>query len=142
MSEPPTQSKPNPSQELVWRLFYVFSCILILDQFAYLPDVESFGVMELIDLVVSALLFVALTGFVFYKPIGTVIFWRYFFYVALGEVTLVLVFFPLLNIPLYGIELTSDMWLLNLGYLGLNLWALNLYAFKYRFIWVADEKTE
>ena len=130
--------KPSLVTQLAWRIFYVFNCFLVFLQVASLPAVPVFGVMEVLDLVVSLALFVALSGFVFFKGIGAVIYWRYFFYVALVEVVVVLVVFPVFKLPLYGALMTTDSWLLNLGYLGLNLWALNLYAFKYRFIWVSD----
>ena len=74
-------------------------------------------------------------GFVFSKPLGSVVFWRYFFYVALVETLIVLGIYPIFGFTFYGEAMSFGIWLFNFVNVVFVLAALNLYAFKPRGIW-------
>jgi len=131
MSDP--YRPPVPS--FWWRLFFGFDCLLVAINILNVPFVEEIGIVETLDFIVTNIAFIGLCGFIFSKPIGSVIFWRYFFYGALLESILVLVIYPLLGLPLYGLDLTLWWWLFNCAITALSLIALNLYAYKLRHIW-------
>ncbi len=125
-----------PQPNALWRAFFGFNCLLIVLNILFVPFIEELGMMEVIDFTFTNLVFVGLCGFIFSKSIGNVVFWRYFFYAALIESFIVLILFPVFEIPLYGQPTSFDMWLVfNLVNTFFNLMALNLYAYKIRGLW-------
>lgn len=134
--KPPNSNTDNGNTQppsALWRVFFGFNCMLIVLNILVVPFVEDLGLMEIIDFTFTNLVFVGLCGFIFSKPIGKVVFWRYFFYAAMIEAFIVLLLFPVFQIPLYGQAPVFDGWLaFNLVNAFFNLVALNLYAYKIR----------
>lgn len=133
-------AKPPTHPSVLWRLFFGFNCLLIVLNILSVPYIQSIGLMEIIDFTFTNTLFIALCGFMFLKPLGSVIFWRYFFYAAFLEAIIVLLIFPAIGVNLYGEPMSFNIWVLNILNTCVNLVALNLYAYKMRFIWVAPRK--
>jgi len=130
------KAKKTPHPSAAWRVFFGFNCLLITLNILFIPLVEAVGFFEIIDFTFTNLAFVGLYGFIFLKPIGKVVFWRYFFYAAIVENFLVLVVFPLFKIPIYGQQLPFDWWyLVSVVNTFFTLVALNIYAYKIRSIW-------
>ena len=80
-----------------------------------------------------------LYGFAYYKPLINVVFWRYFFYVALLDLLLQFFVLPLLSVPNFGQTVTLDgSYFVFLIYNFAILYGLNHYAYKCPFIWSAS----
>ena len=122
---------------LGWRLFFWVSAVLMLLVVAFVPLLEMLSLFDWIDLGFSIVGTVGLYGFAYYKPLGSIIFWRYFFYAVLIESFIYSIVLPLAGVEQYGqaVNLDSSM-LLSIAYLFFYLIALNAYAYKRPFVWV------
>jgi hypothetical protein len=128
-------SKP-PSQNTAWRVYFGFNSLLIILNFLSVPFLKSIGLIEIIDFTFANISFVGLCGFMFSKPIGKVIFWRYFFYAASLEALFVFTLYPLFGWEIFDQVLTIDAWyLFSVVNTFFMLVALNLYAYKAKAIW-------
>ena len=106
--------------------------ILVL---GFMP-LEILSFFDALDLMISIVGTVGLYGFAYYKPVGSVVFWRYFFYIVLFESLVYSLLLPMLGVEQYGQVVSLDEnYLISLIYLGFYLVALNAYAYKRPFIW-------
>jgi hypothetical protein len=136
---PEPDTKPagkNPARnELLWRVFFWISAVLMTLVMAFMPF-EILSLFDAIDLLMSIVGTVGLYGFAYYKPVGNVVFWRYFFYFVLFESFVYTLILPLMGVEQYGQTVSFDgNYFTGLIYLGFYLVALNGYAYKRPFIW-------
>ena len=103
---------------------------------AAFPGLENLTLFDYVDFLLSLIALVGIFGFSYRKRIGTVVFWRYFFYAVLLETIVFIAVLPILGIPRYG---TSDvgysMMIFEIVYAVVFLWALYSYAYKDKLIW-------
>ncbi len=100
------------------------------------PYIENVSLFDLIDFVVSIVAQFGLYGFAFYTPIGTLLFWRYFFYFLLIESILFVILLPILGVQQYGQPTRFDgTFVFELGFVLLILRAVYFYAYRRPFIW-------
>lgn len=125
-----------PPASLAWRLFFGLNCFFISINILSVPLFPSIGVLEIIDFTFTNIAFIGLCGFIFRKPWGSLVFWRYFFYAAMLEAVIVLLIFPVIGIELYGEAISLDLWCLNIANTFGNLIALNVFAYKMNSMWV------
>ena len=124
-----------PPASLAWRLFFGLNCFFVVVNILSIPLLPSVGVIEIVDFTFTNVMFIGLCGFIFRKPLGSVVFWRYFFYANIMEAMVVLLIFPIAGVNLYGEPMTFNLWLLNIMNTFGNLLALNLYAYKMHALW-------
>jgi hypothetical protein len=119
-----------------WRLFFWVSAILMALVIVFVPLVDALSLFDWIDLGFSIVGTVGLYGFAYYKPLGSMIFWRYFFYAVLVESFIYSIVLPLAGAEQYGQPVNFDSsLLLSFAYLLFYLIALNAYAYKRPFVW-------
>ncbi|TQV67996.1 hypothetical protein FKG94_24490 [Exilibacterium tricleocarpae] len=138
--KPPTsdldKGDPGRSNSFWWKFYCWFNASAMLIAMIALPQLEGQTLLDTLDVAVSVVATVGLFGFAYYKPIYTMVFWRYFFYVALLETLLYSVLLPALGVKRYGeVSALDGYYLFELGYATLMLSALNMYAYKRPFIW-------
>lgn len=97
---------------------------------------QNLTLFDYVDFLLSLIGTAGLWGFAYYKPVGKLVFWRYYFYVVLIESFVVTFLFPLLNIPVYG-EITefNSMFIVGCIYMAAILYAIYQYAYRRPFIW-------
>lgn len=100
------------------------------------PFMEGLSAFDYLDFVASIVSTVGLYGFAFYKRIGDVVFWKYFFLFVFVESVVISIVFPTVGLPTYGEVAQFDGVLaFNVSYTSVLLWALYQYAYKRPFIW-------
>ena len=101
-----------------------------------IPFLESVSGFDYVDIFFSVVGTVGLFGFAFYKRIGKMVYWRYFFYLVLSESIFYSLALPLVGYERYG-ELASmnGMYAFEILYAAIYLSALYFYAYKRSFIW-------
>lgn len=130
-------SPPKSGNSLAWKVFFWINAALILLAGLSLPLMIDLSPLDYLDFAVSIGITLSLYGFAYLKPIGSVVFWRYFFYVALLDSIIYIIVLPLLGALRYGQEFNLDIfygleWALSLA----MLYALNQYAYKRTDIWL------
>ena len=119
-----------------WKVFFWINASLMLIATMSVPLVHNMNLLDYFDLSISLGCTLGLYGFAFYRPLYNILFWRYFFYLALFDFSLYSLILPTLDIPRYGQDFTLDVsYALELMYSITLLYALNHYAYKRAFIW-------
>ena len=126
----------KPVNSLAWKIFFWLNALGMLSILLVLPHFKAISPFDFIDICMSFVGTVGLFGFAFYKPIRTVVFWRYFFYVSLFEMILYSLILPALNIDRYG-EATvyNGSYAFELLFASVFLSGIYSYAYKRPFIW-------
>jgi hypothetical protein len=120
---------------LGWRVFFWISAVLMSLVLSFM-SFELLSPFDWIDVLVSVIGTVGLYGFAYYRPVASVVFWRYFFYIVLIESLVYTFVLPVMGVEQYGQVVNFDgSFLLGVFYLGFYLAALNAYAYKRPFIW-------
>lgn len=128
--------KPPESNSTSWKTFFWVTAALMALSIPGVATIQNLSIFDYLDFLISIAITVGLYGFAFYKPIGTVIFWRYFFYASAIESIIVSVLFPLAGIPVYGEATIFDAWyLIGSVYVIAMLYAIYQYAYRRPFIW-------
>lgn len=131
-----SDKRPSPKYILLWKGYFVFSVYAAIVSSVYVPTIRNLSYFDVLDFAVSLVAVVGLYGFTYSVRFTNVVFWRYFFYVALVEVIIFCLFLPLFGAPRYGREFHFDaFYLFELGYVIPMLYALNAYAYKRPALW-------
>jgi hypothetical protein len=138
--EPPeskvSDKKLSPKQLLMWKVYFAFSLYAAIISSLYVPTIADLSYFDVLDFAISLVAVVGLYGFTYSVRFGTVVFWRYFFYLALIEAIIFCLFLPLFGLPRYGRAFHFDaFYLFELGYIVPMLYALNTYAYKRPTLW-------
>lgn len=138
--EPPqsglSDKKPSAKYILLWKAYFGFSLYAAVVSSVYVPTIADLGVFDVLDFAISLVAVVGLYGFTFSTRILNVVFWRYFFYLALVETLIFCFVLPLFGTARYGREFHFDaFYLFELGYVIPMLYALNAYAYKRPRLW-------
>lgn len=137
--EPPEKVSGRRSTSrymLLWKAYFAFSVYAAIVSSMFVPTIANLSYMDVLDFAVSLIAVVGLYGFIYSARIGRVVFWRYFFYVALLESIIFCLFVPLFGGSRYGREFHFDLYyLVELLYIGIMLYALNMYAYKRPAVW-------
>jgi len=121
---------------LLWKGYFAFSVYAVIVSSLYVPTITSLTYVDVLDFAVSLVAVVGLYGFVYSVRIGKVVFWRYFFYLALLESLVFCLLIPLFGGSRYGREFHLEpAYPVELLYIGIMLYALNLYAYKRPALW-------
>ena len=80
--EPPQQ---KPVNTIWWKIFFWITALMTTLTVAIIPLLGGLNLLDYLDLIIYLIALAGLYGFAFYKPIGQVLFWRYFFYILLFE---------------------------------------------------------
>ena len=127
---------PVPKNSIWWRAFFSFAAVLMTLGILAIPFMSDLTLLDLIDFVASIIAFVGLFGFAYYKPIGSVVFWRYFFYFMLFESVVFIIVLPLIGATRYGQPTALDaIYLFEMIYAYVLLSALYFYAYRRPFVW-------
>lgn len=119
-----------------WKAYFVFSVYAAIVSSVYIPTISSLNYVDVLDFAISLIAVVGIYGFVYSVRIGDVVLWRYFFYLALLESVVFCLLLPLLGAERYGRNFQFDLfYLVELSYIGIMLYALNMYAYKCPRIW-------
>jgi hypothetical protein len=143
--EPP-ESKVGERQRTsryvyLWKAYFVFSLYAAIVSSVYVPTISSLSYFDVLDFAISLVAVVGIYGFVYSVKVGNVVLWRYFFYLALIESVIFCLFLPLFGAERYGREFLFDVfYLVELSYIGVMLYALNMYAYKSPRIWRAKTR--
>src|SRR5690606_5616894 len=89
---------------MLWKGYFFFSVYAAIVSSLYVPTITSLSYFDVLDFAVSLVAVVGLYGFVYSVRIGKVVFWRYFFYLALLESLVFCLFIPLFGGSRYGRE--------------------------------------
>lgn len=140
--KPPSSSLETPDgkpkNSVWWRSFFWITLIFMLFGVLGLASTKGLTVLDYADFALSLIAVVGLYGFAYYKRVGNVVFWRYFFYVTLIETMVFSLVFPILGVPRYG-ETTINYWyIFEIAYGLLILWALHRYAYRSAFVWKSE----
>ena len=134
-TSPLGNSPENPENSPWWRVFFWVTVLLTVLTILGLMSAENLGLFDYVDFIISLIAVLGLYGYAHYKPLGGVVFWRYFFYTALVETLVFSGLFPLLGIPRYG-DVDVGYWhLFDIGYALIILRALYRYAYRSAFVW-------
>lgn len=126
----------KPTNNIWWKIFFWISAVLMLLGVVTLPFIEGVTILDYADVILSVIAVVGLFGFAFYRPIGKVVFWRYFFYIVLLESIAYTLLLPAIGYERFGEENAYDIWYaVEVVYALLFLCALNLYAYKRPIVW-------
>lgn len=127
---------PPKRNSLPWIvLFWITATSTVLSAIA-LTTIPGITFLDLLSMIVTIGMMVGFYGFAYYKPIINIVFWRYFFYVALLDFAVMNIALPLLGIETYGqISKLDGYYLFGLAYTIVILYGLNHYAYKRAFIW-------
>jgi len=136
--EPPDtqlEKKTAPRNAGWWKVFWLTVVLMVLSA-AALPAMPDLGAFDYFDFLLSVVTSVGLFGFAFHKPVGGVVFWRYFFYVALVESIFFSLVLPIASVPVYGQVISIDaFYVIGLAFTIALLWAIYQYAYKCSFLW-------
>ncbi len=125
-----------PRNSVWWRVFFRLSAVMITLGILGVPFLTGLSTLDMIDFATSIVALVGLYGFAFYKPLGGVVFWRYFFYFMMLESILFIIVLPLSGATRYGQPTAFDsLYVFELVYGYLILTALYLYAYRRPFVW-------
>ncbi|MGQ9424773.1 hypothetical protein ACXYTJ_02350 [Gilvimarinus sp. F26214L] len=138
--EPPgskvSEKRASQRYQFLWKGYFIFSLYVAIATSVYVPTMRQLSYMDVLDFGVTLVSVLGIYGFTYAVRLYNVVFWRYFFYLALFEAIAFCFFLPLLGVPRYGREFYFDaFYLLELGYVVLRLYALNLYAYKRPQLW-------
>ncbi len=137
--EPPDtqlEKKTAPRNAGWWKAFFWLTVVLMVLSAAALPAMPDLGAFDYFDFLLSVVTSVGLFGFAFHKPVGGVVFWRYFFYVALVESIFFSLVLPIASVPVYGQVISIDaFYVIGLAFTIALLWAIYQYAYKCSFLW-------
>jgi hypothetical protein len=126
----------HPINTIWWKLYFWLAAALTILSLLGMPSAEGFTVFDYVDFILSATALVGLYGFAYYERIGSVVFWRYFFYVALVESVFFSGILPAVGAKRFGQETTIDAYyLLEIALAVLMLAAIYRYAYWRPFIW-------
>jgi hypothetical protein len=125
----------RPRNTLWWKVFFWITLVLTLFTVLGVASIKGVSLMDYVDFALSLVAVVGLFGFAYYRPIGGVVFWRYFFYVALVEAVVYSLVFPALGVARYGDTSITYWYLFEIGYTVLILWAIYRYAYQVPIIW-------
>lgn len=141
--EDPSKKEPENSIEdaaiqnsAAWKTFFWMTASLMSLSFFALPLMTNLSLFDYADFILSLISAVGLYGFVYGKPLVSMVFWRYLFYLLLIESILISVIFPLAGIPVYGEKTAFDtLYLVGCLYMIAILYAIYHYAYRCPFIW-------
>jgi hypothetical protein len=126
----------HPINTIWWKLYFWLAAALTILSLLGMSSPGSFTVFDYVDFILSATAVVGLYGFGYYERIGNVVFWRYFFYVALVESVFFSGILPAAGVKRFGQETTFDVYyLLEIALAIPMLAAIYSYAYKRPFIW-------
>ena len=127
---------PPPRNSTGWRVFFWISAGLVGLGVLAVPFIDNLTLLDLVDFGTSIVAVVGLFGFAYYRRIGGVVFWRYFFYFALLESFVFVILLPLIGAERYGEPTGMDgFYLFEIVYAYLILSALYFYAYRREFVW-------
>lgn len=138
--QPPKTSIGNvggkPKNSIWWKAFFWLTLVLMLLSAISLPFIDGLNLFDYADFMLSVVSVVGLYGFCFYRRLGNVVFWRYFFYVVLVESIIFSIVLPIMEIPRYGeVADVTGWYIFEIVYTSLLLWAIYRYAYKVPFLW-------
>lgn len=134
--EAPLVTQPVEQTSIWWKVLFWLTLLLMVLSTIGLPLIENLSWFDYLDYLLSIVATVGLFGFAFSRRIGTVVFWRYFFYVVLLESFIFSVLFPLFGIPSYGDVTPLGGWYaFGLAYTVALLWAIYHYAYRRPLLW-------
>ncbi|MEM7250066.1 MAG: hypothetical protein AAF493_01495 [Pseudomonadota bacterium] len=136
--QPPSSHRPPtpPRNALGWKVFFWLLALMMYLGVSGLPPLWTLSVFDLIDLAISFVTIAGMFGFAYSRPLGSVVFWRYFFYVALIDSILMSVLFPLIGVARYGQVATFGFaYVFELAFVWVVLYALHSYAFRSPTVW-------
>lgn len=140
--EPPLShlesSGGKPKNSIWWKLFFWISLLLTLMGVPGLAVTKGLTLLDYADFILSVMAVVGLYGFAYYKRIGNVVFWRYFFYATLIETLVFSLMFPLLGVPRYGAKTLNYWYFFEIAYSLLILSALHRYAYRSALVWKSE----
>ena len=136
----PLEPKGAPDSNAIgWKIYFWLSAVFAVLGVVGISSPDNLTVFDYIDFALSVTAVVGLYGFAFYKRVGNVVFWRYFFYAALFETMFFSAVLPAMGVKRYGQVPTFDaVYLFEIVYAVLMLSALYMYAYKRSFIWDAS----
>ncbi len=123
---------------IFWKVFFFISAMLMVLALLGIAvlDKSLLSVFDYIDIFLSLISITGLFGFAFYKSIGNVVFWRYFFYAVLLETIIYNVIFPMFGVEQFGAAVTIDIWFIpQVICCYFFLFAMHSYAYRCPFIW-------
>lgn len=127
---------PAPRNTVWWRVFFALSAIMVGLGVLAVPFIPGLNMIDIIDFAASIVAMIGLYGFAYYKRIGGVVFWRYFFYLMAFESILFIIVMPLAGANRYGQPSEFDgFYIFEIAYGYLILMALYLYAYRRPFVW-------
>jgi len=128
--------EPRPKNSTWWKVFFWISAVGMLVVIIGIPFLESVSGFDYVDIFLSVVGTVGLFGFAFYKRIGKIVYWRYFFYLVLFESIFYSLALPLVGYERYGELASINGWYaFEILYAAIYLSALYFYAYKRSFIW-------
>ena len=128
----------SEKNSIFWKIFFFMTAALMVLAMLGMAVMEdsSLSFFDYIDFILSIISVFGLFGFAFYKSIGSIVFWRYFFYVVLIETIIYSLVFPIFGVEQYGQVFEINIWLLfQVIYTFFFLYAMHSYAYKCSFIW-------
>ncbi|TDJ64295.1 MAG: hypothetical protein E2O36_01965 [Proteobacteria bacterium] len=133
----------GPENNIWWKIYFWLNIILMIMGFMAFPFIEGITLFDYLDIIVSLIAIVGLFGFAFYRPIGDVVFWRYFFYITLIESFAYVFVVPLIGYERFGQAPNfGAMFIFEVIYVWILCCALYFYAYKRSFIWAHDKETQ
>ena len=134
-------NEPEPKNTLFWKVFFWFNAIVTALTLISLPFIDLLSVIDQIDLIITLIAIAGLYGYAYYRPIGRVVFWRYFFYVVLFESLLYNFYLPLSGASRYGEPTPFDAYyIVEIIFVVFMLIAMHRYAYRLPFIWQRNNK--
>ena len=101
---------PKPKNSIWWKVFFWISAVGMLLVLISIPLFKSLSTFDYADILLSVIGVVGLFGFAYQKPIGSIVYWRYFFYVVLFESLFYSLVLPLVGYERYGEPTAVDGW--------------------------------
>lgn len=128
----------KPKNSVGWKVVFWTSLIFMLLGIPGWSSIKGLTVLDYADFALSWVAVAGLYGFAYYKRVGNVVFWRYFFYVTLIETMVFSLVFPILGVPRYGATAINYWYIFEIAYGLLILWALHRYAYRSAFVWKSE----
>ena len=130
------ESGPGSANTIWWKSYFWLTVVFAVLGLVGMSSLESSTVFDYIDFVISLTAVVGTYGFAYYKRVGNMVFWRYFFYVALLESVFFSAVLPAMGVKRYGEAPTfGALYLFEIAYAILLLTAIYQYAYRRPFIW-------
>jgi hypothetical protein len=116
-----------------WLTFLLLSLSLIS-----LATLQTGTFFDRVDLFFAFLALFGLFGLAYSKPFINVIFWRYFFYIAMIETFFYSIVLPLVGYQRYGKPFVfNGLYVFEIIYAVLLLYVIHAYAYRKPHIWIA-----